>query len=142
MKEVAVGILLRNGQVLACQRKRSVRYPLKWEFPGGKIEAGETAREAVIRELHEELDIHAQPHGELLTHDWVYRESTTGREPLGAFRVTYFIVRSFSGQIVNRTFEAIRWVTPRELEQMDVLEGNRVAIDLLLKRQKSDGSPL
>ena len=142
MKEVAVGIILRNGQVLACQRKRTVRYGLKWEFPGGKIEAGETAREALIRELHEELDIQARPQGELLTHDWVYKESTTGTEPSGAFRITYFIVPSFSGRIVNRTFEAIRWVTPPELEQMDVLEGNRVAINILLKRRKSNASPL
>ncbi|HXF99361.1 MAG TPA: NUDIX domain-containing protein, partial [Bacteroidota bacterium] len=46
MKEVSVGILLRNGHVLACQRKRSARYPLKWEFPGGKLEPGETPEDA------------------------------------------------------------------------------------------------
>jgi len=40
MKEVAVGIMVRDGLVLACQRKRTMRYPLKWEFPGGKVEPG------------------------------------------------------------------------------------------------------
>jgi 8-oxo-dGTP diphosphatase len=138
MKNVAVGIIVIDGRVLACQRRRTVRYPLKWEFPGGKIEAGESARDALIRELHEELDIQASPGRELLTHEWTYRESATGVDPLGAFRVTYFLVPSFRGTITNKTFEAVRWVTPEQLGQMDVLEGNREAIKLLLNNRRSD----
>jgi len=140
MKNVAVGIIVINDQVLACQRRKTVRYPLKWEFPGGKLETGESAREALIRELQEELDIQANPERELLTHEWTYRESATGTEPLGAFRVTYFLVPSFRGTITNRTFEAIRWVTPEELSRMDVLEGNREAIRLLLKHRQTDAA--
>ena len=59
MKEVAVGIILQDGNVLACQRKRDATYALKWEFPGGKLEPGETPEHALVRELHEELAIHA-----------------------------------------------------------------------------------
>jgi 8-oxo-dGTP diphosphatase len=142
MKHVAVGILLRDGCVLACQRKKTVRYPLKWEFPGGKIETGETAQQALVRELKEELDIDARPNGTLLTHDWIYPEVSPHQETDGAFRVTYFLVHDYTGQPVNRTFEEIRWVTPEELQTMDVLAGNHEAIDLLVRRKREDGSPL
>ena len=72
MKEVAVGILVRNQTVLAGQRRRSVQYPLKWEFPGGKLEPGETPEQALIRELHEELSIEARPGQLLLRQEWDY----------------------------------------------------------------------
>jgi mutator protein MutT len=142
MKHVAVGILLRDGRVLACQRKKTVRYPLKWEFPGGKIEPGETAPQALIRELKEELDIDALPDSPLLTHDWIYPESIPHQKVDRSFRITYFLVRQYTGQPVNRTFEEIRWVTPEELQTMDVLAGNHPAIELLVRRKRVDGSPL
>jgi 8-oxo-dGTP diphosphatase len=142
MTEVAVGVITNNGRVLACQRKRTVRYPLKWEFPGGKLEPGETPRQALIRELREELMIDAEPDGELLTNEWIYRESAATPEKDAAYRVTYFIVPSYRGELVNQTFESIRWVTPAELERMDILAGIGDAISLLLRRQRSDGSPL
>jgi 8-oxo-dGTP diphosphatase len=134
MKEVAVGMILRDGKVLACQRKRTVRYPLKWEFPGGKIEPGETPRDAVVRELREELAIEAVPDDILLTHEWVYGNGSAGSPHEGRYRVTYFIVRQFSGKPTNITFEDIRWVVPSALLRMDILEGNRQAVTLLLER--------
>jgi 8-oxo-dGTP diphosphatase len=138
MKDVAVGILLRDGLVLACRRKRTVRYPLKWEFPGGKIETGEDASGALIRELREELGIEAQPGGTLLTHEWDYSEGSPRADSEDVFRVTYFIVHRFTGEPVNRSFEEIQWVTPEELENFDVLAGNREAISLLLRRKRED----
>lgn len=140
MKEVAVGIILRDGKVLACQRKRTVRYPLKWEFPGGKIEPGETAREAVVRELREELTIEAVPDEILLTHEWVYGNGSTGSTHEGRYRVTYFIVNHFSGNPTNITFEDIRWVVPSALLTMDILEGNRQPVALLLERFGKNGA--
>jgi 8-oxo-dGTP diphosphatase len=131
---------MRDGRILACQRKRTVRYGLKWEFPGGKIEDGETPHDALVRELQEELDIHAEVDGELLTHEWTYAEGGEGSGEPGAFRVTYFLVHTYRGEIATQTFEQIRWVTPEELQQMDVLEGNREAIALLLKRKQADES--
>jgi 8-oxo-dGTP diphosphatase len=135
MKSVAVGIVMKGGQVLACQRKGTVRYPLKWEFPGGKIEPGESAREAVIRELNEELAIDAVPGPVLLTHEWTYGEGAQSPAHEAHFRVTYFLIQSFTGEIQNRTFESLRWVTPAELQQMDILEGNREAVALLLRQR-------
>jgi 8-oxo-dGTP diphosphatase len=136
MKEVAVGILIQSGLVLACQRKENVAYPLKWEFPGGKIEPGESAREALQRELQEELSIDATVGSELHRQEWDYSANGSA----GAFRVSYFMVDSFRGSLVNRTFRQIRWVTPEELSRMDILEGNREAVNLLITHAEKNNA--
>jgi 8-oxo-dGTP diphosphatase len=130
MKYVAVGIIMKDGHILACQRKRTARYPLKWEFPGGKIEPNETPTEALIRELQEELCIKAGHHEEFFRQEWVYAEGIAEPAKDGAFTVLYFLVHSFMGEPVNRAFEQIRWVTPSQLLTMDILEGNRRAIEI------------
>jgi 8-oxo-dGTP diphosphatase len=132
MKEVAVGVITRDGLVLACQRKRTMRYPLKWEFPGGKVEPGEHPEQTVFRELYEELGIIVEAAFLMHRQEWVYGEGTADPKRDGSYRVHYFLVPDFSGELVNRVFEAIRWVTPHELAGMDILEGNRAAIDLLI----------
>ena len=141
MKEVAVGIIFRNGSVLAGQRKRTSRYPLKWEFPGGKLEPGETPSEALVRELNEELGIHATPGPELHRQEWDYGDRS--------WRVYYFPVHTYTGEPENRTFEQIRWVEPTTLLSMDILDGNREVVELLCEKKgrskkeegKHDGVP-
>ena len=123
---------MRDGQVLACQRRPDAVYPLRWEFPGGKLEEGETAAEALVRELHEELSIEAKVGREFFRQDWVYPQSAEKPEQDGSFRVFYILVDSFTGTPVNNAFEKIRWVSPTELQQMDILEGNREAVARLI----------
>jgi len=135
MKEVAVGIIVQQGLVLACQRKADVAYPLKWEFPGGKIEDGESPRQALRRELHEELDIDATIGAEFHRQEWDY--SANGAS--GAVRVFYLLVDSFRGQIFNRTFQQVRWVSAEELSRMDILEGNRETVNLLISHAEKHG---
>lgn len=132
MQPVAVGILVQDGLVLACQRKRTARYPLKWEFPGGKIEPNESAWEALVRELREELNIIADAGTEFLRQEWTYPEGSIDPKKDGAFRVFYYLIRSFSGEPANLTFEQIVWVRPKDLLNMDILEGNKEAVDLLV----------
>ncbi len=133
MKEVAVGIILRDGRVLACQRRKNATYPLKWEFPGGKLEDGESPQSTLVRELQEELGIHAVIGDEFCRHDHVYRE--TPSDPGVAFRVFYYLVLTFAGSPANYAFEQIRWVTPEELKGMDILEGNRGAVEMLASHE-------
>ncbi|MBI2620036.1 MAG: NUDIX domain-containing protein [Ignavibacteriales bacterium] len=57
MTRVAVGIIRNNGKFLLCQRKKGSRYGLKWEFPGGAVEFGDTLENTIIREMMEEFDI-------------------------------------------------------------------------------------
>ena len=131
MKEVSVGILIRNGMVLTGQRKQTTRYPLKWEFPGGKLEHGESPREALIRELQEELGINASPGAEFFRQEWDYGDL--------AYRIHYFLVPEFTGEPENRTFAQIKWVTVEDLLLMDILEGNREVVEKLVKDWKKEG---
>ena len=123
---------MRDGQVLACQRRPDAVYPLRWEFPGGKLEEGETATEALVRELHEELSIEATVGREFHRQEWVYPQSAGNPEQDGSFRVFYILIDSFTGTPVNNAFEQIRWVSPTDLQQMDILEGNREAVARLI----------
>jgi 8-oxo-dGTP diphosphatase len=130
MIEVSVGILHRNGLVLACQRKHTSRYPLKWEFPGGKLEPGETPVDALVRELREELGVTVEPGEKLLTQEWDYGDK--------AYRVHYYSVVRFDGEPDNFAFETIMWVTPEELTRMDVLEGNKEIVEEIAERGKGE----
>ena len=124
MTEVAVGILRKKNQILICQRKKHGRYGLKWEFPGGKLEPGETVEQCLRRELREELsiDIHSIEHVETLA---AYYEDG------GMFNVSYCFVSGFDGEPYNNVFEQIRWVTIDELNKMDLLEGNKPFVEKL-----------
>ena len=139
MKQVAVGIILRDGLVLACQRKRDAPYPLKWEFPGGKLENGELPESAVVRELQEELGIHAVVDREFWREQCDYADPGSGQST--TFEVFYFLVRSFAGLPANHAFEQIRWVTPLELNGMDILEGNRKAVEMLVHHESEKHTP-
>jgi 8-oxo-dGTP diphosphatase len=134
MKEVAVGILTRGGLVLACQRKKSALYPFQWEFPGGKIEPGESPAQALIRELREELGITATPGKEFHTQEWDYGDHS--------YRVYYYIVGRFEGEPVNHVFETIKWVKPEELMGMEILEGNREVVRMLAETHVKSNTPL
>src|SRR2546426_1113095 len=85
MKRVVAALILKNGKVLVCQRTRHQSMPLKWEFPGGKIEDGEQPRDALRRELEEELGIDAQIGEEVarIRHDY----KNGGAGGLGVFVV-------------------------------------------------------
>jgi len=118
MTRVAVGILHKNGKILACQRKKGSRYALKWEFPGGKLEPGETVAQCLERELKEELSIRIGPIERTEVRSWQYDDG-------GLFEVAYCHIKEFTGEPVNHVFENIRWVSPEELGTLDVLEGNK-----------------
>lgn len=124
MKEVTVGIVIQDGLILACQRKSTAPYPLKWEFPGGKIEPGESPHTALIRELQEELSITVEPETEFFRQEWDYGDQS--------FRVYYHRIRSFSGTPRNMAFEQIRWLRPEILLTMDILDGNREVVNKLV----------
>jgi|WetSurMetagenome_2_1015567.scaffolds.fasta_scaffold80576_2 8-oxo-dGTP diphosphatase len=139
MKEVAVGILRREGKILACQRKPDAVYPLKWEFPGGKLEPGENSVQALRRELREELGIDATVGRILHTQEWMYPQGTRDPARDGRFRVTYHVIDGFDGEPMNRVFTEIRWVTPEELSALDMLDGNREILGRLLRNGRANG---
>lgn len=136
MIKVAVGIIVRNStpqqtvQVLLCQRKKSSRYGLKWEFPGGKVEEGESIEDCLRRELREELNILADVGPLFHRQDYVYPDS-------GTFDVYYHLVPSFSGQLLNRVFESFAWAGISKLHEYDVLEGNKDVVAKLMREHEN-----
>jgi 8-oxo-dGTP diphosphatase len=121
MITVAAGIFKQDGRILICQRKRTGAFPLQWEFPGGKVEAGEDAQTCVKRELREELAIEADIGPEVSAFQYTY--------PNG-FQVSlvFFQVSGYTGEMANQAFEQILWVEPRELLSYDFLEADRVLV--------------
>ncbi len=92
-------------------------HPLKWEFPGGKVEPGEIPRAALERELHEELDVQAEIGCEVARYEFAY----PGKSPI---LLIFHAVDHFSGEPRNCVFEEIRWAMPEELPRFDFLEGD------------------
>jgi 8-oxo-dGTP diphosphatase len=117
MKRVVAALIVQKGKLLVCQRTRHQTMPLKWEFPGGKIEEGEQARDALRRELDEELGIQATIGDELAR---VQHEYPNG----GMVELRFYVVREFSGELENRIFKDIQWAEPKDLHRFDFLEAD------------------
>ncbi len=117
MKLVVAALIVRDGNILVCQRTRHQSMPLKWEFPGGKIEEGEQPRDALRRELEEELGIQASVGEEVarIRHD--YRRG-------GTVELRFFVVEEFLGEIENRIFRDVRWAKRADLSCYDFLDAD------------------
>ncbi len=114
---VAAAIIRDGEKLLTCQRGINHRYGLKWEFPGGKMLPDEPLRECLERELWEELDIEPIRPMELKTIQVTYSDG-------GNFLITFFDVTEYSGDIRNKVFEDIKWVTLSEVSSFEMLEGS------------------
>ena len=123
--EVAVGIVRDEQQrVLVGQRVVRDQYYQKWEFPGGKLESGETAVTALNRELGEELGIQVLETKPLITLDHDY--------PDRHVRLKVFAVTVYSGVVAGREGQALQWLAVDDLAELDFLQGNQPIIEQLL----------
>ena len=130
VKQVVAGLIFKDGKVLICQRTKYQTMPLKWEFPGGKIEEGEQPRDALRRELEEELGVTAQIGEELARIRHEYRSG-------GAVELRFYAVHSYTGTLENRIFKSIQWAQFTELPSFDFLEA-----DLSLVQSLAEGKIL
>ena len=114
---VSAGIIYRDGRVLIGQRRKGDRHAYKWEFPGGKVEHGESPRQALVRELSEELQIQATIGSELARYVHEY--------PSGSrVHLLFFAVPQFAGEPKCRVFEQICWTDLHSLPSLDFLDGD------------------
>ena len=108
---VACALIERDGLLLAAQRSATMNLPLKWEFPGGKIEAGESPEECLHRELREEMAVSVVIGAALLPQTHHYPDFTVTLYP--------FVCQLATAEIVLREHAAIQWLAPAELLTLD-----------------------
>lgn len=125
---VSAGVIRRGGQVLVGQRRKFDKHAFKWEFPGGKVEHGETPQQALVRELREELAIEATVGRELARYEHDY---PNGSRVL----LLFFEVSSFAGEVRGKVFEQICWTNLHALPELDFLEGDQ---DFILRLARGE----
>ena len=125
---IAAGIIYnadRSGILIAC-RPQGREQAGRWEFPGGKLETGESPAQALRRELREEINIEVIADFRLLEYDHDYERT----------KVRLFIheVTKWRGEVRPKERQRLRWVAVRELPSVNMLAGNRLIIDTLLSQ--------
>ncbi len=125
---VVGAVIVKNDQILCAQRNRHGTLPYLWEFPGGKIEVNESAKDALIREINEEMTCQIKV-GEKIT-------TTTYRYPFGTVQLTTFYCRLISGTPSLLEHEAIEWVSPENLHTYDWAPADIPAIDIIQKEMR------
>ena len=122
---VVAGIIQSGDRILICQRPRSDVYGLQWEFPGGKVRAGEELPAALKRELEEELAIQAEVGEEVfrLRHQY----------PDRYVEVVFFAIANYRSEVRNQVFETIAWAPRAALATHNFLEADRELVHRLSK---------
>jgi 8-oxo-dGTP diphosphatase len=108
---VTCAIIERNGKILAAQRSERMGQPLKWEFPGGKVENDEEVEDCISREIKEELEVDISVVKRLRSHVHSYENMTIELIP--------FICNILSGEIVCKEHKEIVWGNPVDMEKLD-----------------------
>lgn len=121
--QVAVGVITQNKQFFVCRRLAHQHQGNKWEFPGGKIEKNETATEALVRELSEEIGIQTLDCQALTNIEFSYPDKKVS--------LHVFIVSNFNGQPYGVEGQEAKWVSFDELKVLDFPDANIAIIDAL-----------
>jgi 8-oxo-dGTP diphosphatase len=133
--QVVAALIEHEGKLLACQRRRGGPFELMWEFPGGKKDPGETLKQALARELDEELGVSAQIGRE------VYRTIHRYDEMKEPIELTFFAARVPVAEVRNLVFERIEWREPRSLPELNFLPADRELIAKLASGEIRAGQP-
>lgn len=109
MIEVTAAIIQKDGKFLVCQRPKGKSCELLWEFPGGKIEPGETGEDCIIRECQEELGVMLRVIRKLTDITYDYPDRTV--------HLHFFIAEISAGILTRKEHNAFAWISPEEINQ-------------------------
>jgi 8-oxo-dGTP diphosphatase len=123
IRRIVASVITQADKVLIAQRAKKDALYEKWEFPGGKMEAGETDHECLIRELMEEFGIQAEIGDYFCTSLFEYKG-----EPM---EMVVYYVHSYTGEFTLYDHKQIKWVTASELSQYDFPDADKPIIDKL-----------
>lgn len=124
--DVVAAVIRRGGEILICQRPKDSTLGGQWEFPGGKVEDGETPEHALIRELKEELDVKAKVGKLLMEHTHTYA-------PDRCAHLLFYETEIVSGQIQLNDHQEVRWVKPIALRLFPFVAGDAPLIEKLAR---------
>jgi len=124
-RQVTAAVMEKDGRILIAQRRKGRTLGGRWEFPGGKIEPGETAEACLKRELKEELDIECEI-GKFII-------ASRFRYCLVPIELIAYRVKHVSGELKVNEHEEVRWVLPSELGSYDFMPADKPIVKLLLK---------
>ena len=125
---VVAALIEADGKLLVCQRRRTDSFGRMWEFPGGKLESGETPAQALARELQEELGVEAKIGPEIFRTRHQYSE-------LGeAIDLIFFSATVAPADIRNQAFETMEWRQPQTLHELNFLPADREFVAMLARR--------
>ena len=122
---VVAGIIINQNKILIGKRKDKDIGGGKWEFPGGKIEIGETNSEALERELYEELGISVKIGKELMNYEHMFKTTI--------YNISFMEIIDYDGEIRNNAHSEIKWVKFSNLLEYDFISGDDRFIQSLIK---------
>ncbi len=127
MLTVVAGLIEVDGEILVCQRRRGDTFELMWEFPGGKLQMGETSEEGLARELREELAVEAVVGAE------VFRTRHRYAAMSDAIELILFAVSVDAAAVRNIVFESMEWRAPETLDELNFLPADREFVGKLAR---------
>ena len=133
MLTVVAALIERNGRMLICQRSRNGSFPLQWEFPGGKVEPGESLPQALARELREELGVDSTIGAEQYRTRYRYASHP---ELADGVELVFFSAQ-LSAEPRNLAFEQILWERTESLTSYDFLPADRELVARMASRAAS-----
>jgi len=119
VRTVVAALLWDNEKILVCQRRKWDTFGLLWEFPGGKLEPGESPADGLVRELREELAVEAQIGEE------VYRTRHTYAKTSEPLELIFFRAEADARSMKQLAFEQMRWLAPADLSSLEFLPADR-----------------
>ncbi len=125
MQAVGAAVIVRNGKFLLAKRKPGGSLANKWEFPGGKIEAGETAEKGLERELYEEFEIAIRVKDFIASHPF---ENNGKRYMLNAY-----LCEQVSGEFILHDHTEIAWVNPEDFLSYDLADSDKAIVDKVIR---------